>query len=338
MTNPIHSSSFYQQTNDSVHPKGHAKEDLHSAEEQVASLYYQSSLTSLNPAQTAVEKTQILQVKEKKESEQSFLGKAKNWLWGIFGWGQKEPVVETAFDDIETPDDSISKDLDEGGIPVLSPPDHLDKKRLSQAITDLTRELVSMQKNMVEFEEEMRKSPSSKLDKLIFIQLFNSSIKQKKIKESLSLIAQEDLMNLHKKNQELQKKNFSLIDAIHEENKWRNILKRVNAGLTGITIGGSAIGFALGGPVGFFAVGLPLSLIGKGSTMLTDGILKYQNDAKTGELLIVRQETKANNSRLDERLNDMQISDSDIATLLKLIRHHIDNQAKAERASFNRHS
>lgn len=314
-----------------------AKEELHAAEEEVASLYYLTTLKSLAAAQDTPQKHTV-QATEKKAIEKSLLGRAKDWLWGIFGWGQKQPASELESETIINSENSDSDDLFAGGSPKLQPPETADHKRLSQSIAELNRELVNRLKDMAEFEEEMRKSSSSKLDKLIFLQLVHSSINQKKLKESSSLITQEELLGLHKKNQNLQKAHFSLVDAITSENKARNVLKWVNVGLTAITVGGSAIAFAVGGPLGILAVGMPLSLIGKGATMLSDGILKYRNDSKTGELVMIRQDTKANTSNITEKLSEMQICDSDIAALLKMIRQHLDNQSKAERASFGRNT
>ena len=73
-----------------------------------------------------------------------------------------------------------------------------------------------------------------------------------------------------------------------------------------MTVGGTAVAFAVSGPLGIFAVGLPLSYLGKGITTLTDGILKYQSDRKTGELFVVKQDRKANASDKQEEMAKMQ--------------------------------
>lgn len=307
------------------------KEDLHAAEEEVASLYYLTSLKSL--AEPPTQQNPAVKACEAKAIEKSFLGKAKDWLWELFGWTQKPPIPEVESESNQKNEDI--KDLASGGTPKLQPPEAKDQKRISQAISDLHRELGTRLKEIAEFEEEMRNSSSNNLDKLIFIHLVNSSLNQKKLKESGSLMAQEEVINLHKKNQELHKAYFNLVDLINSENKARGVLKWINVGLTAITVGGTFAGFAFGGPAGIFAVGMPLALMGKGSTMLTDGILKYKSDVRTGELVVVKQETKDNSSAITEKLSDRQAL-QEVTGLLKSIRNLLDNQAKAERASFNR--
>lgn len=313
-----------------------SKDDLRPAEEEVASLYYQSSIKSL-AVQMPAEKALAMQADEKKATEKSIFGKAKDWLWGIFGWGKAQPVAEEPIDPVQNVGNDTREDPFAGGTPRLQAPDNSDKKRLSQSIADLNQH-VNRMKDTIEFEEEMRKTSSGQLDKLIFLQLINFSINQKKLKEATGLILREDLIYFHNKNKTLQEKHYNLVDAIVSENKARGVLKWINVGLTAVAVGGSALGFAIGGPAGFFAVGIPLSLIGKGTTTLIDGILKHKNDNRTGDLVIVKQETKANHSTTTERMSEMQATDAEVAALLKMIRQHLDNQTKAERASFGRNA
>lgn len=313
------------------------KEELHAAEAEVASLYYQSSISSMAPPQTSQDKKEAAKDNNDKAVSKSLLGRAKDWLWGIFGWGQKQPVAEVAGSE-KTEEVEYTRDEENlaGGVPRLQAPDTQQRSKLSQSISDLNRELVTRLKDMAEFEEEMKKSSAAKLDKFIFLQLINHSINQKNLKHASSHIAQEDIMHLHKKNQKLQKNHYAILDAINSDNNIRSILKWVNVGLTGLTVAGAAIGFALAGPAGVIAVGTPLSFLGKGASMLSDGILKYKNDGRTGDLVIIRQQTKTNTDKKKDKLSDMQTADNDIGLLIKKIRHHLDNQAKAERASFGR--
>ncbi|HEV8051388.1 MAG TPA: hypothetical protein VGP47_02755 [Parachlamydiaceae bacterium] len=313
-----------------------AKEDLHAAEAEVASLYYQSSIASLATPKVNQDQMEAKHDGANKAAEKSLLGRAKDWLWGIFGWSQPQPLSDIEAENV----DHFEKIADEhdlaGGVPRLQAPEVSDRKRLSQSIADLNRDLVIRLKDMAEFEEEMKKGSAAKLDKFIFLQLINSSINQKNLKHASSNIAQEDIMHLHKKNQKLQKAHFDILDAVNSDNKIRGILKWVNVGLTAVAVGGTAIGFAFGGPVGIIAVGTPLSFLGKGASMLTDGILKYKNDGRTGNIVILRQQSKTNTEKKKDKLSDMQNTDSDIGALIKKIRHHLDNQTKAERASFGR--
>lgn len=312
------------------------KEDLHAAEAEVASLYYQSSIGSLATPQVGLDRKEAVQDGINKAVSKSLLGRTKDWLWGIFGWSQKQPVSETAPENIDQNEYANNENDLKGGTPKLQAPEAGERRRLSQVIAELNRELVNRLKDMAEFEEEMKKGSAAKLDKFIFLQLISHSINQKNLKHASSHIAQEDIMHLHKKNQKLQKNHFSILDAVNSDNKIRVILKWVNVGLTGVAVSGAAIGFAFCGPAGIIAVGTPLSFLGKGVSMLTDGILKYKNDGRTGDLVIIRQETKTNTDKKKDKLSDMQNVDHDIGALIKKIRHHLDNQAKAERASINR--
>lgn len=342
MVDPIRPSAHQftpYRISDDAFLRTNGKEDTHAAEEEVASLYV-TSLQSLAQSLDSPSKEQALEIHAQAEVDRSLLGKVKDWLWKIFGWGHS-PIAPTESQTEKIDNcESVSSETPvlTGGVPKLQAPEPMDQKRLSKAITDLNRNLVHRLKDMAEFEEEMRKSHSSKLDKLIFFQLVHSSIQQKKLKEISSLIVREDLMDIHKKNKGLQKQHFDLVDAINEENKARHILKWVNVGLTVIAVGGIAVGIVAGGVSGIVAVGTPLSFLGKGITTFSDGVLKYKNDAKTGELTLVKQEKKTNTNKKQDRISDMQTHDNAIAALLKIIRHHLDNQTKAERASFGRHS
>lgn len=328
MTDPIDSIHIQNPYEWAI--KASIKEHTLGAEETVASLYYQSSISSL--ASVKPETDQAALKIENTETKKSFLGRTKDWLWGIFGWGQQQPVSELESDDASI-DDEADEDVLSGG-PKLSEPEYKYQKRLSQSITDINRDLVNHLKEIAEFEEEMRKSSSGKLDKLLFMSLVDSSLRQKQLNHSRSLLAHEDLLDLHKKNKELHKAHFALMDSIDSENRTRGVLKWVNIGLTTMTVGGTAIAFASGGSA--LAIGMPIALLGKAGTMIFDGILKYKADGKTGDLIVIKQETKANAANERENLTQMQNLDGEIATLLKKIRQILDNQTKAERASFGR--
>lgn len=319
------------------HPE---KRDLKNAEDQVASLYYRDTLSSLSPSPDNQEKNVAAIDAKNKEIEKSFLDRAKDWMWGIFSWGQKL----VGWGETEEVDgaNAIAKEGSvenqtivsnqknaSGGTPQLEQPDTQTRKRISQAIADINRELVNRLKDMAEFEKEMEKSNSNQRDKLIFLHLVNSSLTQKKLKEAGSAIAQEELLDLHKRNQTLRKKHYDLIDTISDNEKKLGILNWINVGLTVAGVGSAAVAFALSGPFAIFGLGLPLSYLGKGSTMLTDGILRYNNDNRTGELVLVKQETRANSSHQKDKLTHVQVTDEEITKLLKAIRQIMDIQTKA---------
>lgn len=328
MSDPIHISQSTRHPVDWAF-KASTKEDLHGADSAVASLYYQSSIASLAPANP--KSTQTILKTESTETKKSILNRAKDWLWGIFGWGKPQPSSKV--DNEQSLEDSADEELLLGG-PKLPEPEFDHQKRLSQAISDLNRDLVNRMKDIAEFEEEMRKPGSHKIDKFLFMNLLQSSIKQKQLSQARSLLAQEDLFDIHKKNKELHKKNFALMDSIQSENFARKILKWINAGLTGFTVGGTALAFATGGPVLAVSICLPIALLGRSVNMVFEGTLKHKSDLKTGEITVLRQKTKANTSLERDYLNDMQMMDGEIAALLKKIKEILDNQTRAERASF----
>lgn len=327
-----------------AHPE---KRDLKNAEDQVAALYYRDTQSSCLNATQDQERTTVAIVTQTKSIEKSFLDRTKDWIWGMFSWGQKlvgwdqaEEVndTETISKEISIESETIgsNKKTPSGGIPRLEQPEAQTRQRLSKTIADINRELVNRLKDMAEFEKEMEKSTANKIDKLIFLHLVQSSLTQKKLKEAGSAIAQEELLDLHKKNQHLRKKHYDLIDTISDNEKTLGILNWVNIGLTVAGVGSAAIAFAFGGPLSIFGLGLPLSYLGRGSTMLTSGILNHNKDKETGELVLVKQETQANNSHQKDKLTLVQVNDEEIAKLLKAIKYVLDMQTKATSFSSGR--
>lgn len=307
-------------------PQSNANEASKAAEPEVISLYYQSSISSLAPpaptpakSEAAVSATQV---------KKPWYSKTKDWLWNLFGINKKSPT------DISE-DSSIGDPIDNGA-PVLSSPEAREQKRLSQTLAELNRELVYRLKDISEFEEEMRKSNSNKLDKLIFMQLIYSSLHQKNLKEEGSIASQKFILDLHAKNKELQKSYYSLLEDISNRAKTTKILHWTGIGLTAGVVGAIAVTFATGGAAALVgSAALSMMTLAKGGTTLSEGIVKYKNDLKTGELFIVSQDSKANSKLTDDELANLQSNDEDIGNLLKTIRHHLDNQSKAERANFN---
>lgn len=301
--------------------------DSDGAETVIASIYYQDTLKPAEPKNLTADSASLQNGKKEIEkslttTEKSFFSKAKDWLWSLFSWGQKTPAAVASSEMrgiVGTADD---------GTPRLEAPN----KQLAQ-----TQELVWRLKDIAEFEEEMRQSSSTQLDKLIFLHLVSSSLLQKRLKEEMSIHAQQELMELYKKNKELQKTYYSVLDEINSRAKTNSILHWVNIGATAGIVGSVALAFATGGGSLVIALGLSLSSLGKGGTMLSEGILKYKNDLETGKLFVITQETKGNSSHIQEELQAMGASGNEISELLKMIREHLENQSNAERASFGRH-
>jgi len=189
---------------------------------------------------------------------------------------------------------------------------------------------------MAEFEEEMRQATSKKLDKLIFFELVESSMRQRQLKEDGSVLNYENILSSQKKNKDLQTKYFDLIDEINSRSRTNKVLHWVNVSATVGIVATMAATFATAGAGSLLLAGIPYMTLAKGGTTLAEGVLKYKNDLKTGELFVVGKESKANSSKINEHLSDLQVSDEEIGQLLKTIRHHLENQSRAERASFGR--
>jgi hypothetical protein len=310
-------------------------QDRKAAEAEVASLWYVSTLQTMQDmdqkaAPKAPQKTASV---ESKESEQSFFSKIGNWLWGtaeslwnfVFPTKQGETVAED--------DKSTTTPLDH--TPKLQTPDMDNKRKLSLLVADLNRELVTRLKEIAEFEEEMRKSNSNKMDKLIFIQLVASSLAQRKLREEGGIEEQESLFELHKKNKDLQKAYYNIQDEINRQKPLDSVLHWVSIGATAGIMGSLALTVFTGGVMaGALAFALPLSYLAKGAVTATQGILGYKTDIKIGKMTMVNHEIGENSGTIDDKMTDLQMTDQNIAELLKAIRQVIENHGKAERASF----
>lgn len=282
-----------------------------SAAAEASSLYYATTLQSLQPALSA------------KKEEKSFLTGCIDWVKSLFGWGSPTTAVSEEKNSV-----SAIKPL--GAIPQLPPAD----KRLAEAVSTLHRELAQQLKESADFEEELQKASSARMDKLVFVHLFKSSLLQRELKQGINLQAYDEIMERQQKNKDLRQATYAVIDEINRRAKTDSVLKWINIGTTGGTIASLALSFAIGGAtggIGVLAVATPLLGIAKGSLTLSQGILKYQNDLETGKLYSLNHESKRNSTVIKDELQTMQMGDEEIASLLKAIRELIDNQSEAER-------
>lgn len=308
-------------------------ENRKKAEESTSS-YYVTTIQSLAASQQPDDvKPALNEIKGEKE-QKSLLGRAKEWLWSLFGFGKKEPVTETEkteSDELPSPANPLPTHA-----PQLERPEASGERKLSKAILELNRELVSRMKDISEFEEEMRQATSHQKDKLIFFELVESSLRQRKLREDAGVLHYEDILVNQKKNKELQTKYFNLLDEINARAKTDSVLKWVNVGATVGIVSSIAIAFATAGTGALILSAMPFLTIAKGGTSLAQGVLKYKNDLTTGEIFVVGKDTKANTGKVNEHLSDLQISDEEIGQLTKTIIRHLENQSRAERAVFGR--
>lgn len=317
------------QKNNSEIATGSDTKSNQSAAGVVASLYYQSSISPWqDPSLFASSNDKEAKI-EAQQTQKSWFGKTKDWLWNLFGFGTKPPAKAVDSENCTT--ETIP--LMEG--PRLEAPDAFENQRMSRAIADINHELVNRLKEIAEFEEELRKSPNN-LDKLLFLQLVNCSLFQKSLKEESSFNTHHLVQSLHKTNKALHEDYYDMLEEIHKRARANKNLHWTNIGLTAGLAGALAITFATGGAFAIISSGLSLMTLAKGATTMTEGILKYKNDLKTGELFVINQDMKATNKKMNDEINVMQTIDEEIAGLLKTIRHHLENQSRAERASFGR--
>jgi hypothetical protein len=312
---------------DTQKPAEVAKRDEHAADPEVASLYYLSTLQTMKEVAqpTFAQTKQIVDQTAKKKTERGIIQTVKDWLWGCLGFATNEPAeVEPSFQSVENVQPLNNP-------PSLSIPDHLDHKLIDKAIREINEHLERL-KDTDQFEEEMRKSNSKKLDKLILVRLTSQSLLQRDLKRTDSIRAQQELHHLRKKNEEIQKKTGSISEDLTYGKEIANSLKWINVSLSGSLVLGTALAFFTGGTSAMIAVAMPLAAVLKGGTTLTDGIVKFNNGKKEGELSLYRENSRANTAIMHDELEVMQVRDDEIASVLKSLRKILKDQSENERA------
>lgn len=304
------------------------KVDTEAAEEEVVSLWYLSSIKSLQAMPSnETGSNQAINV-QANQKEQSRFQKIRAWLRSWFGGGKESEMA--AQPEVSPSDKNIPAGLP--GSPQLQSPELMSNERLSKAIADLNKDLLYRLKDTAEFAEEMRKSNSRAMDRLILFHIISKSMDQKKLKEEAGLEAHEHIFNLQKMNKELQQKHYRLLDDINATAKTNSILHWVNIGTTVGIVGTMAMGFATGGTGAVFAIALPALNLLKGGLSGAEGILKYKNDRRTGEMTMVNSEMKANRNYINDKISTtLPYADEEISNLLKTVRHHLENYSKETR-------
>ena len=300
------------------------KEDKNESPEYV-SAYYMTTISSMQASAEAADNEVSTSIQStfdaQKEQVTSTIKKWGQWLAGLFSVKKENKDAQG----------NITSTTSLGGAPKLDSQE-IDNKKLTQAIADLNRDLIYRLKDSNEFEEEMRKGGSKKLDKLIFVHLFDMSMKQKNIKEETSQERQEDLLRKHQENQKIQKDFFTIWDDIKNQAKKSSFLGWINMGSTVGIAGLFALGMATSGAAyTMVVIALPLLSITQGVTKGAEGIIKYQNDLKSGKLFQLKEQTSENSTTINDYMKVMRGCDEEMAELLKAIRRHLENQSKAER-------
>jgi len=309
------------------------KIDEDAAEEEIVSLWYLSSIKSLqNTVTPSIESTPKQDIElETSKNEQSRFQKIRSWLWGWFGG---EGGAEISANNLQQEIDLIEKGVFTGlpGIPKLLPPEPMSNERLSKAIADINKDLLHRLKDSAEFAEELLRSNSQDMDRLILFHIVSKSLDQKKLKEEAGIQVHEQIFNLQKVNKDLHQKHYSILDDINATAKTNKTLHWVNIGTTVGIVGTLAVGFATGGMPGIFAFTMPALNVLKGGVSSAEGILKYKNDLRTGEMTMLNHDVKANRHKINDKVNTtLPYGDEEISNLLKTIRHHLENYSKEAR-------
>lgn len=301
--------------------------DQKAAETEVASLYYLSSISSLAEPKEAVpaKNTHV----EASQVNKSWFSKSKDWLWNLFG-------IKSKAQSTEDKDDATHGHPIDNGAPQLETPSMKDQRRMLRTVAD--QGLVNRFKDIAEFEEEMMKSASNSLDKLIFLQLIACSLFQKELKEGETVNTQLRVLDLHQRNRNLRDEQYDLAVIIQNLNDKTELLHWTNLGLTGGIIGSLAFAYASGGVSTLVNIGMGMMSIGKGTVSLISTLNKKKSDHETGELFMVSQEHKHNAREIDEDMGSLVALNEEIAELLKTIRKHLDNQSRVERSFFGQNS
>ncbi|MBA3816247.1 MAG: hypothetical protein H0X29_06955 [Parachlamydiaceae bacterium] len=311
----------------------HPKIDEDAAEEEIVSLWYLSSIKSMQAKDTpSIESTQIQNVEcEANIKDESRFQKIRSWLWSWFG-GAKDSEISA--NNLQQEIDPIEKGISTGlsGTPQLLSPDPMNNERLSKAIADINKDLLHRLKDSAEFAEELLQSNSQDMDRLILFHIVSKSLEQKKLKEEAGIQVHEQIFNLQKVNKELHQKHYSILDDINATAKTNKTLHWINIGTTVGIVGSLAVGYATGGVPGVFSFTMPALNILKGGVSSAEGILKYKNDLRTGEMTRINHDVKANRHKINDKVNTtLPYGDEEISHLLKTIRHHLENYSKEAR-------
>ncbi len=256
--------------------------------------------------------------------EKSFWGKIKGWFSNLLG------IADTK---ATTPDhDESQKTLNpanaKAGInqpPQLEAPDEAEQKYIA-SVNELNRAMIERCEDEIDkLRDDLNKASPHQLEVLIHWKFVELSLAQRDLKEQSSISLQQDVLALQKKNKGLQENYYSILEEIQARAKTNKILRWINVGQTAGYVGIIAITFATGGAGAILGLALPMLAVTKGGTSLAEGVLKYKNDLKTGDLFVVNEDIKTNNKKTKgDLLPAMQTINDDISTIFKALKHQLD--------------
>lgn len=294
------------------------------ADAEVASLYYQSSIQSLNPTVNTASVDKAKDIAPATQPNKSFWGKVKDWFANLLGIAKMEaPAPE--IDDKQNPTNPTNAAPSINHPPQLEPPEASDQK-YAKSVNELNREMITRcEEEIDKLREDFRNASSQKMEVLIHWKFIELSLNQRDLKEQSSIGIQKDALRYQEKNKVLQQKYFSIVDEVQSRAKTNKVLHWVNIGQTAAYVGFFAVIFATGGTALPYA--LPFLSIAKGGTSLAEGVLKYKNDLASGELFAVNQDIKANSKKVkSELLPAIQTINEDWSAIFKALRHQLKTQ------------
>lgn len=339
MIEPITSRSSYNpvglwdsypiQESEITQPRVATNESVDKSEEEIVSFYYLSTIQSMQAFENSNKESLVVDATTS-QIRPSALKRLTGWIRGLFGVsGAKELTAGST--EVEGVKDSTASTH---RIPQLQAPEEIGNDRLSKAIAELNRELLYRMKDTAEFETEMLKSNSKKMDRLILVHIVAKSLEQKKLKEVISLEAHENVLELQNRNKDLHKKYFQLLEDINATAKTNRVLHWVNLGATAGIVGSLAVSFATSGAGAVLAIALPALNIVKGGLSTAEGLLKYEIDKYSGDLGFVNYQEKTTRGQISDKVSTtIAFADEDISNLLKTIRHQLENYSKEARYS-----
>lgn len=304
-------------------PHAPTKDDMQKAQAQVAAMHYSQkidTIESLAPKHDDASKTVAVEPAQEKKSLWRKIGDWFSKLWH----GDKQDSAENAA--VQAQSTATSATVNQ--VQSTKNVELDDQKKLTKALLDLNRELTNRLKQSAEFEEEMRKSGTNKMDHLIFFHLIKFNLDQKENKETAGNLIHADIMTRNDKNKALHKLYYDLKEEIANGNKKAKIVKWANIGTTGAIVGSIALSFATGGVSTIISCALPLLSLGKGALTIAQGSLNHKNELETGKLFMVSHDTKRNSNHIEDDLETMQLNDSDIKTILEALRSNLENHAE----------
>lgn len=223
-----------------------------------------------------------------------------------------------------------------------------DNAEFQKFVNELSGCLSKFLKDDEEFKElmELMETDSDAAAERIY-RLINEKhkIQRRNIEDSTLLIV-DTMKKTRAENDDIQKKYFNMRENILEREKKVKFWGKVEfgAGMTCLAVGGATFAvflftMASGGTAAPLAAiitpGLAalsgLAGVTQGVSTITKGTLKYQNDKKTGETIVVREQREANHEVLKEYLERLRETCSSEANSWRMQRQLIESQAEASR-------